>query len=104
MVYGTLWRSAYQDNDAVAALIYDLFVLQAGNGGMGADDLPAAIGDYMANVDAAQASAPTADRAPSAKERAQSMIEVTLTVSALQPYIDAQCNAHAHSDADCTRC
>ncbi|MEZ4616796.1 MAG: hypothetical protein R2867_15010 [Caldilineaceae bacterium] len=95
MVYGTLWRSAYQDNDAVAALIYDLFVLQAGNGGMSEGDLTAAIGTYMANVEAAQASAPTADHAPSAKETAQSMIEVALTVPALQPYIGAVWNALA---------
>ncbi len=87
MVYQTLWRSAYQENDAVAALIYDLFVLQAGNSGMSAGDLTAAIGDYMAKVDAAQATAPPTDHLPSAKETAQSMIEIALTITALQPYI-----------------
>ncbi|MCB0186467.1 MAG: hypothetical protein KDE31_19500, partial [Caldilineaceae bacterium] len=95
MIYGTLWHSAYPEIDAVEALVYDLFVLQAGNGGLSANDLTAAMGNYMAKVDAAQATGAVADHLPSAKETAQSMIEIALTIPELQPYIGAVWNALA---------
>ncbi|MCB0104943.1 MAG: hypothetical protein KDE53_03525, partial [Caldilineaceae bacterium] len=95
MIYGTLWRTAYPENNAVEALIYDLFVLQAGNGGLSANDLTAAMGNYLAKVDAAQATGAVADHLPSAKETAQSMIEIALTIPELQPYIGAVWNALA---------
>lgn len=87
LVYQTLWHTAYQDNAAVEALIYDMFVLQAGNAGMSASDLTQVIDDYMAKVDAAQAAAPMQDQAPAVKQTAQTMIEVALTIPTLHPYI-----------------
>lgn len=87
LVYQTLWRTAYQGNDAVVALIYDMFVVQAGNAGMSAGDLTQVISTYMAKVDAAQATAATQNQVPSVKQTAQTMIEVALTIPALHPYI-----------------
>jgi len=87
LVYQTLWRTAYQDNAAVEALIYDMFVLQAGTAGMSASALTQVIGDYMAKVDAAQTTAALPDQGPAFKQTAQTMIEVALTIPALHPYI-----------------
>ena len=96
MVYQTLWQQAYQGNDAVTAVIYDMFILQAGQAGMSEADLTRVIGILKDKVDnvrqnamqsAAQGQGPTNDAQPSMKKVAQTVIEAALTVPELQPYI-----------------
>jgi hypothetical protein len=95
LVYQTLWRTAYQGNAAVEALIYDMVIVQAGNAGLSAADLTSALTAYMAKVDAVQAAGATNDHAPSAKQTVQSMIEIALTVPPLHPYINPVWQAFA---------
>lgn len=94
LVYQTLWRAAYQENAAVEALIYDLFILQAGNAGMNEADLTRVIAAYQAQVAAQRHRAGNAARL-SGQQVAQTMMEVALTVPELQPYLSTVWRAFA---------
>lgn len=96
MVYRALWQQAFQGNDAMQALIYDMFILQAGKAGMNEADLNRVIDNYMTQVDrqlasasirAADGQAPTNDGQPSLKAIAQDMIKAALKIPELHPYI-----------------
>ncbi|MFN8445923.1 MAG: hypothetical protein U0175_34350 [Caldilineaceae bacterium] len=96
MVYRALWQQAYQGNDALKTIIYDMFILQAGQAGMNEADLNRVIDNYMAQVDsqlassliqAADGQAPTNDLQPSLKAIAQDMIKAALKIPELHPFV-----------------
>ena len=95
LVYQTLWRAAYQDNAAVEALIYDMFVLQASNNGIGEAELTRVLNAYRGQVDVQLHKPAVNDQTLSAKQIAQTMIEVALTLPELQPYSKAVWQAFA---------
>ncbi|MEZ4869271.1 MAG: hypothetical protein R3C14_48560 [Caldilineaceae bacterium] len=94
MAYQALWQQAYQGNDAVEALIYDMFILDAGKAGVNETDMANMMSAYMTAVDGQLHNAavratqgPTNDAPPSGQEVAQQMIETAITIPQLQPYI-----------------